>query len=292
MTIRPSFLLLLLVSGVACSRGQLPTTETGAAQNTYADPRAAAEHELDTLRKVVNENNFKDFGLESADELKDASVGSPTKIFLIPDAKLAAYTKGTDVRSLLQDDHRTMFPLVVGGKARTVITVAQTDHGWKFAAYGQTALAQNLSEIKASKAGSPGSGPGAAQDEYYDVRIQGMGLDFLALNGTTNGPGASSDVMLTPLAEPVPQPLVEPLSGPGAHVLRKKGKTAGASDYFVYKSDYLRTLGSEPSTHKLADLLRENPSFSPQGEGSKSAADVFEALAPAAKAMQQGNGPQ
>jgi hypothetical protein len=247
---------VLFVCVLACSKDRGPTVPPQSKpQTVFSDPQAAAEHGLITLKQMVTQNNYQEFGFTSEGDVEKASLGPPAKLFVIPNEKLANFKKGADVYPLLQDVHRLIYPVQVDGLGRTAITVMQTEQGWKLADFGQDTLAKNLADIRTTKIGQSGSGVGAAPEEYYDIRVQTMGIDFLAVNKANRGPGAKNEILLTPLTD-LP---------PSIHDAMVVGK--------------------------VGMYLKRNPSFNPRDKGSRNASDVFDALAPAAKEIEKTTGP-
>src|SRR5579864_5674781 len=141
-------------------------------QPTFSSAGQAANAALSTLKKLANSENYNNLGFQTPAEVKNASLGSPAKVYVIPTDKLAQYKPGMNVRSLFSDIHRTVFPVVVNGNAKTLITVQQTPEGWSFVSYGDNTLADNLQRVRSHKINQTGSGPGAGPEGYFDLRVQ------------------------------------------------------------------------------------------------------------------------
>lgn len=153
--------------------------------------------------------------------------------------------------------------------------VAEDGSCWRVANFGQRELAQDLSDVRTAKVNGTSTGPGAEPEQYYDIRVQTMNLDFLAINETTNGPGARPDVQITPLTHPLAAGSAElPHTVPGVGQI---------SSSVISLHD--------PSFGKARIYLKKNPTFTPEGKASRPASDVFDVLAPAAKKLEQTNGP-
>jgi hypothetical protein len=257
----------LLVSLVACSRNQHGATAPSQSRVFFPDSQAAAEDALKALKKMVDLENYQLYGFGNATEVRDATLGDATKLFTISNAKLAEYKAGTNVYSLLTDTHRDIYPVLVSGEAKTLITVAQEDQGWRFAGYGDSAVAKNLVRIRNNKVTNAGGGPGSSPSEYYDIRIQSLGADFLAIDLNQTGPRGGSEAMLTPLSDTGELAQVRDASkGPGRPSIQ-----SGFTPFLLY--------------------MKKNPKFTPQGEAVKPATDVLGALAPAAKQKETVDGP-
>src|SRR5208282_4685658 len=66
-----------------------------------SSPDAAAQRGLETLKTLVNGGNYKDFGLKDASQIRDAELGAPAKVLVVPNEKLADYKRGMNIYSLL-----------------------------------------------------------------------------------------------------------------------------------------------------------------------------------------------
>jgi hypothetical protein len=272
---RPSLVILLasIVSSAACARQQPQESPKSQPQTVFPDQQAAAQDGLNTLKNTVDESNYQSRGFKSAVEVKQAVLGEPASLFLISNEKVANFKPGVDVRSLLEDDHRMVFPVLVNGEGRTLITIAQTSHGWTYVGNGDGDVAQNLARIRNDKMSQAGPGPGSSPSNYYDIRIQALDVDFLATDNRAQGPGGNNDILLTPLSS-----AVEPVSG-SVHSPPSKDNPVGF---------YSAPLALDK---RFQMYLRKNPQFTPEGEASKPATDVLGALTPAAKKVQAADGP-
>jgi hypothetical protein len=264
------FCITIVLNGCSSESGRQPQTGNNNQQSPscISSPDAAALRGLETLKAEVNEANYKDFGLRDPSRVKNATLGTPAKVLIVSNEKLADYKKGMNIYSLLAEGNRMIYPVTADGEAQTLITIARTGDCWTLASYGEQRLAQNLADIRSVKVNKAVSGPGAEPDQYYDIRLPKMGIDFLALNNASAGPGAAPNIQLTPLTAPVPQEVIKtPIIG-----------TITPSSTPNYE-----LMDKDVAFRKLGTYLKKNPKFTPEGQSSRPATDVFEALAPAAR---------
>jgi hypothetical protein len=266
-----TLLVVLLVYSQACARNQQQAPSPNQPQTVFSDPQTAADDALDTLKKMVDESNYQSFGFENAAEVKQAVLGEPAQLFVIQNDKLAKYKPGSNVQPLLEDVHRMIYPVIVNGHGRTLVTIVQNGQEWTLAKYGDQNVAENLARIRNDKIAKAGSGPGSSPSNYYDIRIQTLQIDFLATNQQRRGPSGNNEILLTPLSDTA---LPIPTRGTETSI-------SGSSN------------GGSPLHQDTAFMmyLRKNPKFTPEGGSAKPATDVLGALAPAARKIQGTNGP-
>lgn len=262
--------VLILISVLCCEAcSQNQKIDVSQSPTVFGDPEQAAQNGLDSFKQTVNETNFRALGFDSVDEAEKATLGEPAKLFTVPNNKLADYKKSTtNIRGLIQDTHRLVYPVMVNGEGKTLITISQEPQGWRLATIGDQRVAGNLARIRKDKIASAGSGPGSSPDNYYDVRIQAFAADFLATSRQTEGPG-SEDVLLTPLSD--------------------TNRVSSLTETQESKGIPRPSSTTRPSAFSM--YMQKNPTFTPEGEASKPASDVLGALAPAAKNVEKTEGP-
>jgi hypothetical protein len=204
-----------------------------------------------TLKSLINEGNYKQYGLESFDDVQKLQLGDPLPLFYVRADQLKDYKPGSDAGKLMISTNREIYPVVLNGTGKLLMTVAKTGDSWRAVSFGEQDVAPSFTKIKADKPKKVATGPGTAERNYFVVQVPAMHLMFLAFSpppGPGGGPDDKRQVTLTPLTS-------------------KQGlqKSVGFSD---------------------SNFLAKNPNFNPQNEGSKSANDVFKTLGPnATKAM-------
>jgi hypothetical protein len=95
---------------------------------TFADAQAAATESLSTFRQLVNAQNYKELGFESAEEVAKATLGEPIPVLVVSLNQLRQYEPGSDPNKLLTDFNQIHYPVMVGDQVRSAILVDQVKH--------------------------------------------------------------------------------------------------------------------------------------------------------------------
>lgn len=188
LTVALLFLAALLAVSACSSRGQLPTNQ-GDELQTFSDAQSAATRALDTFRKLVTRDNFKELGFESLDEASAAALGEPRRVFDVRLDQLREYREGTDADRLLNDANRIVYPVVVREQVRSSISVEKKDGKWRAVDFGNTGLAKQISATTRAMAANQ-----RPEDTPVLVHVLPFNLYFL-------GHHLESRLLLTPLAD-------------------------------------------------------------------------------------------
>ena len=277
-------LLLLLVSVLflfslgACSANQnppAPDQRNAESLPAFRLPEDAAKDGLATLKSEADD--YVRFGFQNKAEVDRAKLGMPEKVLTIPVDQLAGYKEGTDIRPLLQDVHRMVYPVTVDGQGRALITIKETPSGWQLVGFGQSQLAKNLVDAKRASLEranflAPNSGPG----ESFALQIQTQRRrDYLA--NVEAGPGRTSQIMLTPLNAPPQKQEIANKDQRGKHELAVGIQRAEKYSKSIYVWD-ARTTEYAIDPSKLASRRQ-------------TAGEVLTTLAPLARYAQSHAGP-
>lgn len=205
-------LVLLLEINTACSGGDPATMTSQNSQNnvvqsqaspaemadaiTFDDPRLAATNALASLKHLLTEGqNFRDMGFDNLEQLDQARLGEPASVYTVGLDDLRDYTPSSDPQALLIDTKRMVFPVVVDGSGRTLITVEHNDGKWHAVSFGDQRVARNLVRVREDKS----SDQGVPTSNYFLVQVNALFLTFLG-NQQPNAVGANS-LRLVPLHE-------------------------------------------------------------------------------------------
>jgi hypothetical protein len=154
MRIREAVLLVsvaLLVSG--CKGRMFPAGQG----NSSADPAAngssqdAAQTGLRVMQSLVRPETFQGLGFTSVDQAKNAQLGDPLKIFIVPLDELTAYKGDANAAGLLHDAHKLIYPVTVDQQVVSSLSATQRDDGWRATEFGNSALTRALVAHRASK---------------------------------------------------------------------------------------------------------------------------------------------
>jgi len=154
MRIRGAMLLLLVALLVSGCKGRMFPAAQG---NLSADPAAsgssqeAAQTGLKLMQSLVMTENFQGLGFSSLDQVKNAQLGDPLKLYRVPLDALSAYKGDANAFGLLQDAHKMIYPVTVDQQVVSSLSATQRDDGWRANEFGNSALTRALVAHRASK---------------------------------------------------------------------------------------------------------------------------------------------
>jgi hypothetical protein len=176
-------LLLFFVLGLACDRDKVssrkPDPQAGEAE--FADMQTAAKNSLNTFRKLVTQQNYKELGFDTVDEVSSAVLGQPIPMFLVRLDQLREYQPGNDPNRLLNDGHQALYPITIRTQMRSSIIVGQTGAKWKAVSFGNAGLARQIVEVTKQNIATPG-----APSSDTLVQVPAFGLYFLGRRSPDN----------------------------------------------------------------------------------------------------------
>jgi len=111
--------------------------------------KKAAEKGLPDFLSMLTDSDLEDFGFRSAKELGVATLGEPYRVYTVMPASLESYGKSKAVSSLLLETTLWYFPVLVDGKARTLLVVDFLGGQWQATEIGGTFLPQALQSLEA-----------------------------------------------------------------------------------------------------------------------------------------------
>ncbi len=135
-----------------------------------AQPQEAASNAIGVLQKLVTDQNYRSFGFESADEVKEAQLGQPLPISTIGLDKLKSAQSGAEPNSLLTTSPETIYPVTVRGNVRSGVTVVHKGAGYEPASFGNAEIVKALSRYRQKE---------AAGNEFV-VRVPAFNMYYLA----------------------------------------------------------------------------------------------------------------
>lgn len=181
--------VLLFVLAQACNRGQgsNSTSDRGQEEPTFTDAQSAANQALVTFRKLVNAQNYKEMGFDSADEVANTSLGAPISTAMVNLEQLKAYKAGDDPNRLLNNLDKVYYPVAVQNAVRSTITVEQLNGRWRATGFGPANLAKQIDSARKT-------GAATANAQQLLVHVAPFNLYFV-------GNRVEGKLMLTPVAD-------------------------------------------------------------------------------------------
>lgn len=170
-------LAVLVSSLLACAAYAAPPAPTDP-----NDPVAVATQRLSTLGRLVTKDTYAAMGFQSLDEVGKAKLGSPVSVYMVQLDELKTLNLDADPKSVMHDVKERLFPVHVGGSARTALVVRQDAAGkWRVASLGDASTVKLLDEVRALHGKAKGS-----THEYILVKVPAVYQMFLA---RTDGAG-------------------------------------------------------------------------------------------------------
>jgi hypothetical protein len=111
---------------------------------------AAAEAGLvKFLTEVIPPSELVNFGFAEGEAVAEARVGEPWLLYTITPDALRGATEETAVEDIVTPTGLWFFPVILGGRARSILTVALMDGQWEAVGLGKAPLAAELDKISA-----------------------------------------------------------------------------------------------------------------------------------------------
>ena len=114
-------------------------------------PQQAAGDALGVLQKLVNDQNYKAMGFDSADEVKQAQLAQPLTVYNIGLEQLKGYKTGANPDSLLTKNSETIYPVTVNGQVKSSVSVVQKSGGYEPSSFGNAAIVKSLAGYRQSE---------------------------------------------------------------------------------------------------------------------------------------------
>jgi hypothetical protein len=145
---------------------------------------------LETYKLLISEDNYKEMGFESLNDIYTATLDTPIVDYFIRLDQLKKYDANNKLEDLLIPTEQFYYPVLVKGQVRSSITVSKIDGKWQAVSFGShnfielvaNALKENKKESKLSSL------------EYFIVRIPSLNKDFL-------GYKLKGEILLVPLSD-------------------------------------------------------------------------------------------
>jgi hypothetical protein len=177
MSSREFFILLAMTAFVVTAACNKPATSDssstqGRPPETFADAQSAANASLALFRQLVNNQNFRDLGFESTDEVASATLGESVPVVFVRRDQLREYREGTDLNIILSQSNQRTFPVLAKDQVRSSVVVEQVNGRWKMGTLGNGALAKQIAAAR------QGQAPGGTNQQAL-VHFGALGLYFL-----------------------------------------------------------------------------------------------------------------
>jgi hypothetical protein len=117
------------------------------AETAPVEAIAAAEAGLLPFLELITPEDMSHFGFSPGDNISEAVLGNPFQLFAITPAKLLNAKDNAPVSTLISPTGSWLFPVVLDGSSRALLTVTQMDGIWEAVGIGKAPLAEQLQEV-------------------------------------------------------------------------------------------------------------------------------------------------
>ena len=131
---------LIIFLGVALSGAAF-------AETTPPEAIAAAEAGLQPFLELITPEDMNNFGLLPSANISEAVLGNPFQLYTITPAKLLDAGDDTPVSSLISPTGSWLFPIVLDGKSRAILTIEEMDGKWQAVTMGKSGLAGEMEKL-------------------------------------------------------------------------------------------------------------------------------------------------
>jgi hypothetical protein len=168
-SIGPWWAIAMLLFTGACAQmsGMASKDEGGGPPLSQA---AAAEAAMQALGQLVTPANSASVGFDSAADVRQARAGDPVDQRTLSYERLLAWQSGITVDELLDPQELALYPVEVGGSARTSFVLRRVTNGWRVAAVGDRTEVSTLRRAKDLR---------SSQAQVRVLAVPGLNLEFL-----------------------------------------------------------------------------------------------------------------
>ena len=138
----------LLLFMVGCQKSNEPPKPPS------PQPQEAATTAIGVFQKMVNAENFRSLGFDSADQVKQAQLGAPLAVFDVGLDQLKTYKAGVDPNTLLVQSSKTLYPVTVDGQVKSSVTISHKESGYQASSFGNAEIIKSLSRYRQTQAAS------------------------------------------------------------------------------------------------------------------------------------------
>lgn len=163
----PWAIAMLLFTGACAQTSGMSREEGGGLPTTQGE---AAQAAMQALSQLVNASNFANVGFDSARDVSQARAGDAVDQRTLAYDRLLAYQPGISVDQLLDPQELALYPVEVGGTAKTSFVLRRVTNGWRVAAVGDRTEAPTLRRVKDLR---------ASQAQVRVLAVPGLNLEFL-----------------------------------------------------------------------------------------------------------------
>lgn len=135
----------------------------------------AAEVGLPHFLKAIPSADYRHYDLSPEDTLEQAGLGNPFRIHTIYPDRILNYNPSETISEIIASTSMWYFPVILGDRARMLLTVDFMENEWKAVAIGAVGLAREWVSIQESL-------PASAGYRHIFVRVYQAQADFVLVS--------------------------------------------------------------------------------------------------------------
>ncbi len=175
---------MILLTLIACVATQITACSNSGdaisakpSQNFQASSnlQTQASDSLETLKKLINKDNFKQMGFQSLEEVSVATLGEPLQDFMVRQDDLKKYAQGIDPNRMLTDTDLIIYPILVKGETRSSIEGFFQEGKWTATSFGSPNYIKSIMNQLTTLAGQHKVSPSS----IFIVRVPALNYVFL-----------------------------------------------------------------------------------------------------------------
>jgi hypothetical protein len=201
---------------------------------------AEALQALVLVKQLITRDNFKDYGLDSFDQVQTLKLESGVDTYYVYTNSLKAFGNGKKAGSALTASQTKLYPVSSNGQGVFIITLRFREGKWKIASFGQSDQARELALMVRTERLLPGRESGV-----YAIEIPSLNLAY----GSFALPTPKSDLMLVALSSEsfkvANSGLIRPEGGAFAYI---GSPPIDGGNLFRKLSNQVQKLGDWPET--------------------------------------------
>lgn len=179
MRFRLELLAGLLLLNLACGQNEKDAEKTTAQEMAATQ---SAQQALGELQSLANEKTYARLGFESLDEVANATLGTPFKMYFVGVEPLADYEENAQPASIMTEIDQKLYPVNVGDEARSSLSMVKKEDGWEPASFGTPSLIKLLAPTRVAHAETAG----LATLDYFVVQIPALYLTFMGFRDSSD----------------------------------------------------------------------------------------------------------
>lgn len=169
------------------------TTNQNMSTNNFKSPDDAAKKSLEDLKQLVKEDNFKEMGFGSVDEVKSLELGVPIAVNEISFEQLLNYNNEIKAEQMIKTSDKIIFPLISKGIIKSATTTVNSKGNWIIGSIGDAYLPVSFNYAKET-----------IMKQYKDTsvkKVEAKLISIPSLNMDFAGMQTNNGWILTPLMD-------------------------------------------------------------------------------------------